>query len=101
MEGAISVVVLIGIMAMLVEQLIERFLGKVLDGEKIIYASLIMGVVVCVLLRLDIIAPMLATVGIGEPVGAPYTGQVITGIIVGSGANFYHKVFQPTAPSVK
>ena len=93
MEGAISVVVLIGVMAMLVEQLIERFLGKVLSGEAIIYASAVLGIVLCVLFQLD----GFSTLGFAIPLGAPYTGQVLTGIIVGSGANFYHKVFHPAA----
>lgn len=93
MEIAANVVTLIGIMAVLVEQLVERFLGKVLSGEKIIYASAILGIVLCVLFRLDVFSAL----GFAIPLGAPYAGQILTGIIVGSGANFYHKVFHPAS----
>ena len=95
MENSIEVVVLIGIMAMLVEQLIERFLGDLLkgSGKLMIYASALLGIVLCVLFQLD----GFSTLGFAIPLGAPYTGQVVTGIIAGSGASFYHKVFHPTS----
>lgn len=82
--------------AFFVEWAVERFAGEWAkgQGEVMIYISAALGVALCLLFRLD----ALAILQLPNPIGAPYTGQVVTGIIVGSGSNAVHQFFGKYLP---
>jgi hypothetical protein len=73
-------------LATLTEWLVERFLGKLMHGDRMIYASAVVGVGLCLLFRLDGTDLM----GLPDPMFSPYTGEVITGLIVGAGGSVVH-----------
>ena len=74
--------------AFLVEWVTERLFGRVFQGDAMIYFSAAVGILLCILFQIDIMPYLKAP----TPIGAPYTGQVITGIIVGSGSSNLHKL---------
>lgn len=69
------------LLAVLVEGLIEYF-GNPIPSLYKRYASLILGIVVCVLYEAD----LLAMVGLESEI--EYVGAVLTGAVVGRGANY-------------
>lgn len=54
-----------------------------------IYLSGLIGVGMCLLFRVD----AMSLLSMPVPLGEPYTGQIITGLIVSAGAVFTHEVF--------
>ncbi len=90
-----SLVVVLIFLALFVEWFCERFFGKKFQGDWMIYLSAAIGILVCVLFRLD----ALQLLNVPPPIGAPYTGQVITGLIVGAGSNVVHKFFGKYLPA--
>jgi len=85
MEGLAAVV----FFAVLCEWLSERFFGPWLKGYAMIAVSAFIGIGLCIAFRVD----ALALLGLADPMGAPWTGRVITGIAVGAGADAVHSLF--------
>jgi len=86
MEALAAVVML----AWLCEWATERFFGSWgVKGWWMVGVSTTIGVVLCLLFRVDAIALL----GLPAPVGSPYTGEVITGLIVGAGSDTVHNIF--------
>ncbi len=90
----VRLLALVVFLAAFIEWATERFVGWLLAGTAMVFVSAAVGVLLCLLLRVD----ALAILGITDVVGAPYTGQIITGIVVGSGSNAVHKFFDPSVP---
>ena len=82
----------IAFLAVFNEWVCERFFGWWLQEKAMIAVSAAIGVVLCVLFKAD----ALSTMGLTEPLGTPYTGQIMTGLIVGAGSNAWHKFFDPS-----
>ena len=85
MDALAAVVML----AWLCEWVTERFVGAWLTGWVMVAAATVVGVALCLLFRVDGIALL----GLPAPVGSPYTGQIITGLIVGAGSDTVHNIF--------
>jgi hypothetical protein len=79
--------------ATFVEWVVETFFGKWLNGDIMKYIAAALGLALCIVFRIDLVAVLLVPLGLQPPMGDPYTGQVITGIIVGSGSSAVHKFF--------
>lgn len=80
--------------AALVEGFVEFAFGKVLNDPWPGYIALALGVAVCVIWQLDLLAEL------GMVAIIPFAGQVATGILVGRGSNYLHDFvakFLPTA----
>lgn len=88
----VKLVVAVLALAALVEWVAERFFGQWVKGEKMIYVTAVLGVGACLLFRLD----GLALLGLPDPLWSPYSGQVITGLIVSAGSAYAHKLLKPT-----
>jgi len=87
--------VFVGILflGILIEWLIERFFGGWLKGKKMYFIAAAFGILLCCLLQVQILTAtglfpedvLTSSVGV-------WTDRVLTGIIVGSGSSFIHKV---------
>ena len=84
-----SALVAVLFLAIFTEWLTERFFGNRVHGLAMVYLSAGVGVTLCLLFQVD----GLSLVGLPQPLGAPWTGQVVTGVIVGGGASAVHKFF--------
>lgn len=72
------------------EWLVERLFGKWVHGDWMIGISTVFGIGLCLLFGLD----GLSLLPLPAPVwGAPYSGEVLTGIVVGAGSNIAHDWF--------
>lgn len=89
MEAGALLVAIIAL-ATLAEWLLERFVARWVQGELMIWISAVLGVALCVLFGVD----GLILLGLPEPMFAPWTGYIVTGIIVGAGSNKVHEVFK-------
>lgn len=81
------------ILSTMVEWIAERFLGPLLKGWQMVFATAALGVLLCFLFNVD----ALSLVGF-EGDYYDWGGKIISGIIIGSGSNAIHKFL---APSVK
>lgn len=93
LEVSIGILVLLGV---LTEALTERFFGTWLAGKRLVWISTAMAMAFCLILKIN----GLELLPIGEPLGHPYTGQIITGLVIGGGSNFIHKIFGAVAPKL-
>ncbi len=83
----IKLLAAISTMAVLCQWLTERFFGKWVAGERMVWLSAGVGVGLCLLFRLD------ATDLLGLPAPfIPFVGQILTGLIVSAGADILHKL---------
>jgi len=89
-----QVILAIAVLAVLTEWLCERFFGKYVKGQAMIYLSAVVGVVLCLLFRVDGIQLL----SLPTPLWAPWVGQVVTGLIVGAGSNGVHRFFSQYLP---
>lgn len=98
MEDAGKLLVALGMLAFLVQWIQERFFGKWIHGDPAIWLSAALGVGAALLFQVD----GLALAGLPEPLLSPWSGQVITGIIVGAGSNVVNDFFtkKPVQPPV-
>lgn len=81
--------------ALVIETLAERFAGKWLAGEPMKWLTAGLGIAVCVLFGID----GMKLLQLPAPIGAPYTGEVLTGLIVGSGSNIVHDLLGKWLPA--
>lgn len=68
----------------------ERLFGTWVKGQWMVLLSAAVGVVLCVLLRLD----GMQLLGLSQSFIPPIVGEVITGVIVGAGSNKVHEFFK-------
>ena len=85
MEAFAAVVLL----AVLTEWLAERFLGPWVKGYWMVLGATVIGVALCVMFSVD----GFALLGLPAPIGSPWTGEVITGLVVGAGSDAVHSIF--------
>jgi len=92
--GTGELIAAITVLAILTEWLSERFFGKWITGEAMVYLSTVVGIALCLLFQVDGVKAM----GLPAPLWSPWTGEVITGLIVGAGSNAVHKFFDKYLP---
>ena len=86
MDDPIKLLAAVSTMAILCQWLTERFFGRWISGERMVWLSAGVGVGLCLLFRLD------ATDLLGLPTPfIPFVGQILTGLIVSAGADILHK----------
>lgn len=78
------------ILATFCEWATEFLFGPWIKGQWIVLLSAAVGVVLCLLFRLD----GMQLLGLGQSYFQPFVGQVITGLIVGAGSNKVHEFFK-------
>lgn len=91
-----STLTAVTMLAWLTEWLAERFFGSWLKGHWMIAVATVIGVALCVLFRVD----GLAMLGLPKPIGSPWTGEFVTGIIVGAGSDFVHSLYKKTGRTI-
>jgi len=82
--NALAVVLLL---SALCEWFVERFVGKWLAGYPMVVAASVVGIALALVFQVDGMALM----GLPAPAGSPYTGEVLTGLIIGAGSDVVHQ----------
>ena len=83
------------VLAVLVEWLAERFIGPFATGRLMVWLATLVGVAFCILAAVDIWPEL----GIAWQWGQPWTGEVITGLVVGAGSNAFHDLVGRLKPA--
>ncbi len=73
---------------------IERFIEPILSpipviGQYMRYNALLLGIVLAMAMGLDVVSPVMTQLGAGSTM-LPFVGQLMTGIILGSGSSAVH-----------
>lgn len=72
-------------LAFLAESFTEYIFGEFLEGDRVKYVALLAGVLLAVGFQVDIFAEYFGLVS-----SVPYLGIVLTGMLLGRGANYLH-----------
>ncbi len=85
-----DVLAVIFLLALLCEWLSERFFGWFLGGMSMVFLSTLVGIALALLFQVD----GLTLLGLPVPLWAPWTGRILTGIIIGAGSDAVHQWFR-------
>lgn len=78
--------------ASLVEGTIEFFIAQFIKGPALRYTSLALGVVIAIVYRLDVVAVLNQILDLNILAFNPIVNYVVTGIIIGRGANYLNDI---------
>ena len=90
-----QVVLFTGLLAFVVERLVEHFVKPLLDMQgwhvATPYVALALGLAFSLLFRIDLFTPLAVAVGL-QPL-TPWAGLTLSGLVVGGGSNFLSDIW--------